>query len=46
MMEAIFPSRMFFLRRATRLVIPEDDILHSHHSEHINSYIILTGRDL
>jgi hypothetical protein len=31
------------LTRATRLNIPEDDILHSHRRENLKSYLVLTG---
>jgi hypothetical protein len=31
------------LTRATQHNIPEDTILHSHHCEHLKSYIALTG---
>jgi hypothetical protein len=43
MMEAI-PSPVTSVHtRATQCNIPEDDILHSHRSENLKSYIILTG---
>jgi hypothetical protein len=43
MMKAIRPYEMSIFTRATRLNIPEDDILHSHRRENLKSYIALTG---
>jgi hypothetical protein len=43
MMEAICSFERSVLTRATRRNIPEDDILHSHCREDLNSYIALTG---
>jgi hypothetical protein len=40
MMEAIHASVTSFLTRATRSIISEDVIHHSHRREHLNSYII------
>jgi hypothetical protein len=34
---------MSVLTRSTRLIIPEDDILHSHSRGNLKSYIALTG---
>jgi hypothetical protein len=42
-MEVLGSSETSLLTRATRCNIPEDDVLHSHRSEHLNSYIALTG---
>jgi hypothetical protein len=43
MIEAIHSTEMSILTRAILRNIPEDDILHSHCSENIKSYIALTG---
>jgi hypothetical protein len=43
MMEALSSSETSVLKRATRRNIPQDDILHSHCREDLNSYIALTG---
>jgi hypothetical protein len=39
MMEAIRSSEMLFLTRATQRNIPENGVLHSHHSENLKFYI-------
>jgi hypothetical protein len=46
MMEAISSSEPSVLTRATRGTIPEEDSLHSHRRENLQSYIGLTGWDL
>jgi hypothetical protein len=46
MMEALSCSETSVLTRATRRNIQEDDILHSHRRENLNSYIALTGWSL
>jgi hypothetical protein len=43
MMEALSSSETLVLNGAGRRSIPEDDILHSHRSEDLKSYIALTG---
>jgi hypothetical protein len=43
MMEATCSSETSVLRRTTHHNIPEDDILHSHRSENLESYTALTG---
>jgi hypothetical protein len=43
MKEALSSSETSVLTRATRRSIPEGDILHSHRSEDLKSYIALTG---
>jgi hypothetical protein len=43
MMEAIRSCETSVLKSTTRRDIPEDDILHSHSSENLNSLIELTG---
>jgi hypothetical protein len=43
MMEALSSSETSVLTRATRRNNPVDDILHSHRSENLKSYIALTG---
>jgi hypothetical protein len=43
MKEALSSSETSVLTRVTRHNIPEDDILHSHRSENLKSYIALTG---
>jgi hypothetical protein len=43
MMQAISSSETSALTRSTRLHIPEDDILQSHHRENLKYYITLTG---
>jgi hypothetical protein len=42
MMGAMHSSENSFITRATRHNIPEDDILHSHRLENLESYIALT----
>jgi hypothetical protein len=46
MMEAQSSYETSVLTKATRRNIPEDDILHSHCSENLKSYIALPGWDL
>jgi hypothetical protein len=46
MKQVLGSSETSVLTRATRRNIPEDDILHSHCRENLNSYIPLTGRTL
>jgi hypothetical protein len=41
--ETVLSSETSFLTRATRRHIPDDGILHSHHSENLKSHIALTG---
>jgi hypothetical protein len=43
MMEALHSSETLVLTRATWHRIPEDGVLHSHHSEHLKSCIALTS---
>jgi hypothetical protein len=43
MMDALRSSKTSVLTRATRLHIPEDDILYRHHREDLKPYISLTG---
>jgi hypothetical protein len=43
MIEVLRSSETSVLTRATRLNISEDDVLHSHLSETLKSYIALTG---
>jgi hypothetical protein len=43
MMEAMSSSETSVLTRATRRIILEDGILHSHRRENLKSYIVLTG---
>jgi hypothetical protein len=43
MMKALSFSETSVHTRTTRRNIPEDDILHNHHREHLKSYIALTG---
>jgi hypothetical protein len=43
MMEAIVSFETSVLTRATRSIIPEDGIPHSHRRENLKSYIALTG---
>jgi hypothetical protein len=43
MMEALSSSETSVLTRGIRRTIPEDDILHSHRRENLDSYIALTG---
>jgi hypothetical protein len=38
MMEQLSSSEMLVLARTTQRNISEDDILHSHHREHLKSY--------
>jgi hypothetical protein len=42
-MESLNSSETEVLTRATRRIITEDGILHSHCRENLNSYIALTG---
>jgi hypothetical protein len=43
MMETVRSSETSVLTRATRRIIPEDSILHSHYCKNLKSYIALTG---
>jgi hypothetical protein len=44
MMEAICSTETLVLTIASRLLIKEDDIRHSHRRENFESYVPLTGR--
>jgi hypothetical protein len=46
MIQAICSSEMSVSTTATRLKIPEDDVLHSHRYEDFKSYVALTGLTL